>query len=181
MCGKWIKAAHLSNYMTNTRIVNVGDAIYSAHHKTKFDPKHFLLSYDQTTDLKIRAQFANIGGEDRVFMDAKARINPDPGLGSYCLEVVKEEVAISRFLNPPSRKEKIHSRPGIRGEYISLIAQYPQHVRKYGLVCINSELFLGDMYMSPVIFEWKADHFEARVLPELPRVLYPGNAVIFRK
>jgi hypothetical protein len=178
--------------MINTRIVNVGDAIYSAHHKTKFDPKHFLLAYDQSCDLKIRAQLANIGGEDRVFVDTKARINPAHGLGSYFLEVIKEETMILRLLNPPKKetlwlttpfpkKEKAHSRPAIRDEYVALIALYPQAVRKYRLVCINSELFLGDMYMTMVAFEWRNGHFEASAIPDGPRVLSSGDAVVFRK
>lgn len=167
--------------MTNTRIVNVGDAIYSAHRKARFDPKHFLLAYDQTVDLKIRAQLANVSGEERVFVDSRRRLSAAHGMGAYYLECVKEEVAINRFLNPVSSRERDHSRPGIRDEYVALIALYPQHARRHRLVCINSELFYGDMYMTLAAFEWKEGHFEVRLLPEEPRTLCPGDAVIFRK
>lgn len=153
--------------------------MYVARRTGRFNPQRFMLSYNSSSLLSVRAQFANISGEARVFSERESKF-PIATLAAFCIERAKEEVSVHRFLNP-LRGPLGHSRPANRDECVAFVGSYPQEARKGRLVCMNTGLFFGDDYPTMVAFEWERDHFTAQVLPDSPRILAAGDIVLFMK
>jgi hypothetical protein len=158
--------------------VSVADALTKSVQRFR---TNITLGFDESIQRKIRAEEADITGEERILAGGFAPRGNVISFGVFKVQLIKEELSVHEFLNDPKRLA-LQMKPAGIDHYIAFIHSYPLRAAEHTCVCLNTRLFsqMSD-YLQTVSFTASGNGFRVQALERPARVLLPGDLVLMRR